>query len=471
MIKLSNKILVSTLVFCIAASAYLLYSSYQGVGDTYAQARLIIVQQQAKHQLVTSMYRAARERSLILLTMNATQDLFELDDLYQQLGEQASSFINSRQQLMSMDLSEEERQILKGQLKLVSTNAPLQNQAATLFIHGDREQAQRLLFETAIPGQQQVLNKIDEVLAFYEKNSEKVIAGIDKSYEKASGNFQILAAALLLIISLLLIFAIRASRHEKQRLIRSAESMSYQATHDPLTGFINRWEFENSLASLLENVDQGSPHSVFYLDLDQFKIVNDTCGHRSGDELLKQIAILMRSCIREQDILARIGGDEFGIILDSCDVNDATKVADTIIQAMTDYRFYWEKYTFRIGISIGIIQVDRGNCNIEEILKHIDAACYAAKDAGGNRFHVYTESDLNLLHRKSEMDWIIQIESAREQDGFVLFAQPIVAIDNDSSPVNYELLIRMKTGDDELIAAGKFLPAAERYNKMVDIDC
>jgi diguanylate cyclase (GGDEF)-like protein len=470
MLNFSNKGLVAILFLCIAASAYLLFSSYREVGDTYAQAKLIIVQQQTKHRLVTNMYKAARERSIILLMMHATEDLFELDEHDQQLGVQAEKFINARLQLMDMDLSKEERIILKEQSELVNTNSPLQNQTAALLIQGDHEVAEKLLFERAIPGQRLILNKIEEIRAFYEKNAKKVIADIDSSYANASGDFQKLSAALLVIISLILLYAIRASRHEKKRLIRSAEKMSYQATHDPLTGLINRWEFETSLGHLLDNVDVGAPHCVLYLDLDQFKIVNDTCGHRAGDELLKQIAILMRSCIREQDILARIGGDEFGIILSSCNTKNAGKLANAIIQAMTEYRFHWEKYKFRVGVSIGIIQVVRENSNLGDILKHIDAACYAAKEGGGNRFHVYTESDLSLLHRKSEMDWVIQIENAFEFNMFVLFAQPIVSTKDDTSAINYELLIRMKTEHNELILAGIFLPAAERYNKMVDID-
>jgi diguanylate cyclase (GGDEF)-like protein len=470
MIKLSNKNLAAIILIIIAVFAYLLFSGYHNVKDTHTQAKLIIEQQQKKHQLVSEMYKAARERSLILLTMHATDDLFELDDLHQQLSKHASSFINARQQLMAMDLSAEERSILDEQMSLVRINAPLQDQAADMFIVGNQEQAEKLLFETAIPGQQQVLNKTDDILAFYKRNTKKVIADIELSDENASSNFQRLAATLFIIGTLIALAAIRATRQEKSRLIRSAEKMSYQAAHDPLTGLINRWKFESTLAKLLKRIESDEKHFVFYLDLDQFKIVNDTGGHHVGDELLKQVATIMRSCIRKSDVLARIGGDEFGIILEYCDLDCARNIAESIVQKMREFRFYWEKNTFRIGVSIGMVQVDDTTRDLAEILKNIDSACYAAKDSGGNRFHVYSESDQELIHRKSEMDWVIHIESALEQNRFVLFAQPIVATNENDSHVNYELLIRMKSAEDELIPAGNFLPAAERYNKMIDID-
>ena len=470
MTNLSNKKLAAILIIIMTAPAYLLFSSYRDVSDTHIQAKKIIQQQQTKHRYVTNMYKAARERSVILLTMSATDDLFELDELNQRLSIHALDFINARQQLMNMDLSEEEKLTLDEQLALVSINAPLQDRAAALFVEGRHEEAEKLLFETAIPGQSQVLKKIDDVLAVYEKNAAIVIADIDASYEQANANFQRLTAALLVISLLLALYAIRSSRHEKQRLIRSAEEMSHHASHDSLTGLINRWEFESRLAVLLRRIDSVETHFVFYLDLDHFKIVNDTCGHHVGDELLKQIAVIMRSCIRKSDVLARIGGDEFGIILEFCDIDCARKIAESIIQKMQEFRFYWGKNTFQIGVSIGMVQVDNTTSNLAEVLKNIDSACYAAKDSGGNRFHLYTVSDQELMHRKSEMDWIINIETALEQNRFVLFAQPIVSTDENNSQLNYELLIRMKAEENELIPAGKFLPAAERYNKMINID-
>ena len=470
MINLSNKSLATIVILIIVAFVSILFSSYNDVRETHAQAKLVIEEQQIKHRLVTEMFKAARERSIILLTMHATDDLFELDELNQKLNVQAANFINARDQLLGMELNNEERAILDEQMSLVRINAPLQNEAAALYLEDRHEEAEKLLFGTAIPGQQKVLDKIDEVLSFYERNAKKVIAEIDISDDKASSNFQSLAAALLIIGTLLALYAIRVARHEKQRLIRSAEEMSYQASHEPLTGLINRWEFEKRLAALLKNLESDESHFVFYLDLDQFKIVNDTGGHHVGDELLKQVTALMRSCIRKSDILARVGGDEFGIILEYCNVDSARKIADSIIHKMQDFRFYWEKNTFRIGVSIGMVQVDKDTVDVAEIMKNIDSACYAAKDGGGNRHHLYTKSDQDIIHRRTEMDWVIHIDSALEHKRFMLFAQPIVATDEANSEVNYELLIRMNTGENELVLAGTFLPEAERYNKIINID-
>jgi diguanylate cyclase (GGDEF)-like protein len=470
MFQLTSKNLTAALLIIIAASGYLLFNSYRDVRNTHEQAKKIIEAQQKKHMLVMNMYKAARERSIILLTMHATDDIFALDELNQALGEHARDFISARMQLMNMELDPEERQILNEQMELVRVNAPLQDVVASLYIEGNKQEAEKLLFEKAIPGQKIILGKIDQVLEFYERRTEEIIADIEISDEKASTDFQRLAASLLIIFFLLAFYIMRTSRSEKDHLVRSAEEMTHQATHDALTGLLNRRGFESNLSDLLATMESGDSHVVLYMDLDQFKLVNDTGGHDTGDNMLKQVADILRHCIRKSDTLARIGGDEFGIILETCDYECAVKIADSIIQKIDDYRFYSEKNTFRIGISIGMVEVDIDRNDISEIMKNIDSACYAAKDGGGNRYHLYTEDDESMIQRKSEMDWIIHIDHALEHKLFYLYAQPIVSTDPEKLELNYEFLIRMQTEDNEMIQAGAFLPAAERYNKIINID-
>jgi diguanylate cyclase (GGDEF)-like protein len=256
-----------------------------------------------------------------------------------------------------------------------------------------------------------------------------------------------------------------------EQLDESTEKLSYQASHDPLTGLINRREFENRLRQLVQRSKDGKTHVVFYLDLDQFKIVNDTSGHHAGDELLREVSIIMQSYIRKSDVLARLGGDEFGLILEYCELNLAEKIAASIIEAVNDFRFRWDQKTFRIGVSIGMVQVDDSRNNLREILQQIDAACYAAKDAGRNRYHLYLESDEELTRRKSEMDWVVRLDRALENNAFVLYAQPIAPTDQPGeNRQSLEILIRMLGSGGKEILPGAFLPAAERYNKMVSID-
>jgi len=251
----------------------------------------------------------------------------------------------------------------------------------------------------------------------------------------------------------------------------AAEKLSYQASHDDLTGLINRLEFEHRLNNLLQCDEDEATHYVFYLDLDQFKVVNDTCGHVAGDELLRQVPQCIQSCIRRTDVLARLGGDEFGIILEHSAQHVALGIAKSIIHAVSDFQFCWEDKTFRIGVSIGILELDRSITDLGEVLKHIDSACYAAKDAGRNCFHQYRMDDEKMREREKEMDWVGRISQALEEDRFELFAQSILPTKvQENDTYNMELLVRMRDKDGSLIMPGAFLPSAERYNKMLEID-
>ena len=465
-----SKVVVIASGVLLVIFAYLLYSSYLEVKNTHDQAKVIIEEQQNKHRLLTEMYKAARERSVILLTMNSEEDVFELDELNQEMARQASKFIRARAQLDELPMTDEERGIFEAGKDLVSENSPLQNIVSRLFLEEQRQQASDMLFEKAIPGQDMVLNQINLMLDLYDRNAAAIIGDIEQRTRKVTRDFQLITLAFFIIGAVFLLYIILAARRERAILKSNAEEKAYQASHDPLTGLINRWEFENRVAEIVENMRSDDSNIVLYLDLDQFKIVNDICGHHVGDELLIQIAAIIRPCIKDDDELARVGGDEYGIILRSTGLNEAKKIADNIIQTISDYRFYWNKQTFRVGASIGIVEIDESMQSIEDALMRTDSACYAAKDGGRNRYHVYKESDRELIHRKSEMDRVVQLERALENDGFVIYAQPIVATNDDKARMNFELLVRLQTDLGEPTPPGAFLPAAERYHKMVDID-
>ncbi|TNF95864.1 MAG: EAL domain-containing protein [Gammaproteobacteria bacterium] len=484
-VSLLNKKLVIVFILLMTVSVYLLYRGYSDVKDSHIRAKTLIEELQTKRDYVTTMHSSARERSLILLRMMGEEDPFELDELNQQMGANARAFIMARQHLTSMHLSEAERSILSEQNALTVINAPLQNQVAELFIEGEHDQAKNLLLNSAIPGQNAILQKINDFILMHENNTGQAVARIDVNFEHASKNFQILGAVLLGISAIFILFTLHISRREQKRLQKmlseqkkisdqldqTAEKLSYQASHDALTGLISRREFENRILQLLHRAEEGETHVVFYLDLDQFKIVNDTCGHYAGDELLREVSIVMQSCVRKSDALARLGGDEFGILLEYCDLDFAEKVAQSIIDKINDFRFRWERKTFRVGMSIGMVLMDDNTNNLEDVLKQIDSACYAAKDSGRNRYQIYHEDDKELTQREAEMDWVVRLERALEQNQFILYAQPIVpTIYDKSSQINYEVLIRLKQEDGEIIQPGAFLPSAERYHKMVSID-
>jgi diguanylate cyclase (GGDEF)-like protein/PAS domain S-box-containing protein len=253
---------------------------------------------------------------------------------------------------------------------------------------------------------------------------------------------------------------------------KMAAKISYQASHDPLTGLINRIEFNRRLRMALKSAStQGRNHSLLYLDLDQFKVVNDTCGHIAGDELLKQLSGVLQLNLDGSDTLARLGGDEFGILLENCPPDRAFDIAEKLRKAVVDFPFAWQDKLFKIGVSIGQVNFCDGSLTQTEILSTGDAACYVAKDRGRNRVHTYQPDDQALALRYSEMEWIGQINKALKENRLCLYAQPIVDLQHTSeSAMHIEVLLRMRDPNGRIIPPMAFIPAAERYNLMPTID-
>ncbi len=251
-----------------------------------------------------------------------------------------------------------------------------------------------------------------------------------------------------------------------------AEEISYQATHDSLTGLVNRREFEKRLTRILQGASyDNSEHALCYLDLDQFKVINDICGHIAGDELLRRLGRVLREKVRKQDTLARLGGDEFGVLLEQCSLNQAERIAGDLQTTIRDFRFVWDGKVFAVGVSIGLVPIGKPDETVTSALSMADTACYAAKDAGRNRIHVYRESDNVLARRHGEMQLVSRINSALDDHRFHLVYQPIVPLASvDDTCQHFELLIRMQDETGGTISPAVFLAAAERYNLSVTLD-
>jgi len=252
--------------------------------------------------------------------------------------------------------------------------------------------------------------------------------------------------------------------------------LTYQASHDTLTGLVNRRELERRLQRALESTKKDSAvHALCYLDLDQFKVVNDTCGHVAGDELLRQLAKVLPKCVRHQDTVARLGGDEFGVLLEHCSKEQALRVAEAMRRMVADFIFIWQDKTFNVGVSIGLVSITQATDNFSALLSAADNACYAAKDLGRNRIHVYDETEAGMVRRHGDMQWVTRIHEAIEENRFELAFQPIVSVESfspgqDNGWDHFELLLRMRDKSGKLIAPGAFLPAAERYNLISKLD-
>lgn len=253
---------------------------------------------------------------------------------------------------------------------------------------------------------------------------------------------------------------------------RMTVQMANHASHDSLTGLMNRRAFERRLQRALETARESrTEHALCYLDLDQFKVINDTCGHVAGDELLHQLGKLLRARMGKQDTLARLGGDEFGVLMERCSLAQARRVANGLRRAIADFQFLWASKPFSIAVSIGLVPITESSGTVTRLLSAADGACYVAKDRGRNRIHVYHKDDEALAKRHGEMQWATHVQNALKEDRFRLSFQPIAAIrDQADGRSLFELLLRMEGETGRLVSPRRFLPAVERYNLATRLD-
>ncbi|MDY6944916.1 MAG: EAL domain-containing protein, partial [Pseudomonadota bacterium] len=249
--------------------------------------------------------------------------------------------------------------------------------------------------------------------------------------------------------------------------------LSYHASHDILTGLVNRREFESRLERALKSAKaREASYALCHIDLDQFKIINDNCGHSAGDALLGQVGALLKSKIRWRDTVSRLGGDEFGVLLESCSLEEAVRNAEMLREAIRNYKFVWEERTFRLGASIGVVPLSPENEDVASLISAADSACAAAKESGRNRIYSFQENDIDLMRRRREMQWAARINNALEDNRFEIFRQVIQPLQpaNANAGLHYELLLRMRDEAGKIVAPDQFIVAAERYGITPNID-
>jgi diguanylate cyclase (GGDEF)-like protein/PAS domain S-box-containing protein len=260
--------------------------------------------------------------------------------------------------------------------------------------------------------------------------------------------------------------------HDVTELRGLARQMSYQATHDALTGLVNRREFEGRLEEAIESGHRGDgQHVLCYLDLDRFKVVNDTSGHLAGDSMLREVAKVLRDAVRDSDTVARLGGDEFGMLLIGCPLEKARQIADDVCRAVGDYRFVWKDKIFNIGVSIGLVEISRESGTLEELFAAADSACYVAKKQGSGRVAVYSARDEALARHTGEIQWLQKLQNALKENRFQLYHQPIVPAygQNGGGPA-MEVFVRLQDEAGHEVPPSEFVRAAERYRLMSLVD-
>ncbi|MEE9330602.1 MAG: EAL domain-containing protein [Methylophilaceae bacterium] len=311
-----------------------------------------------------------------------------------------------------------------------------------------------------------ITKPIQEIALAVDKVGEGVFTHNIK--EDSSGELKVLQKGFNLMSQSLS----NAYEHMQEKIHDATVLLRYQAQHDDLTGLINRREFEVRLAESLESVTKKNTQHIFcYLDLDQFKLVNDTCGHSAGDELLKQISALFASKVAEKDTLARLGGDEFGLLLVESTLSSANIMIDLLLKLVRDYRFSHQEKVFNIGVSVGIVVVDAGFNSASDIMHAADAACYSAKNAGRNQSFLYNHGDMENLQRHKAVNAIADMTDEIDDDSFILYCQPIVPlVSSVQQHHHYEVLIRKLDQEGGITLPTTFIPSAERYHLMPSVD-
>jgi diguanylate cyclase (GGDEF)-like protein/PAS domain S-box-containing protein len=260
--------------------------------------------------------------------------------------------------------------------------------------------------------------------------------------------------------------------HDVSEIRGLTRQMSYQATHDALTGLINRREFERRLQEALDSAQaDDAVHILCYMDLDRFKAVNDSCGHLAGDNMLREVATLIREQVRDSDFVGRLGGDEFGTVLIGCPLDKARQIAVDICNAISDYRFVWQDKIFSIGISIGLVEIGHASGTMQDLMSAADSACYVAKQRGRGQVHVYSSRDEAIARERGDIQWLRQLQTALQENRFELAVQPIIAMGSgDETGPSIEVLIRLPDQHGRIDNSAEFLRPAERYQLMPQID-
>jgi len=262
------------------------------------------------------------------------------------------------------------------------------------------------------------------------------------------------------------------SNNLENEIKERTKELQHLAVHDTITGLYNRYEFEKRLSFALKYSSKAAGDSIMcYVDLDQFKIVNDTSGHTAGDELLKQVSLILEKGVDKKDIVARLGGDEFGILFLGKSLAEVQKMAQKILRAIKEYRFAYDGKIFVIGASMGMVPIERECCSLVDIISAADAACYQAKEKGRNCIHIASRDDKKIQERRGEMQWLAKLTQALEEGMFCLYVQPIISLMHESQAIkHYEVLIRLEDNDGKIISPMAFIPPAERYGMMQRID-
>ncbi len=411
------------------------------------------------------MRDAIHLRSESLKTMQLMSDVFDRDEEHQKFISIAGKYRSARDTLSSHGLDVQES-ILLEELKHLSNSAHYYGKNAAKLLMSEAPAAEiDAAMKQAAGLQQKAITSIEALIALEKYHTEQAVKASHLHHSETRYHLLVLAGIALL-------FSLLVGRAVITHAARKNRELAYHASHDALTGLVNRREFESRVGRAIEHVcTQAATHTLLYMDLDRFKIVNDTCGHAAGDELLQQLANLFLSTVRQRDTLGRLGGDEFGILLENCPLDKALRIANELLATVDAFEFTWGENIFTLGVSIGAVPIDYSTTDLPGMMRAADSACYKAKESGRNQVQIAHMGDRRLQENHGEMQWVSRLTKALDEERFVLYFQPIVPCANHQNQDKHiEILLRMIDEDGTIIAPATFLPASKKYNLITNID-
>jgi len=428
------------------------------------QMSALLIETNTKLSAANAMRDSIRLRGDTIYDMSRTDDFIERDRLRLLLSEHGLRYRIARDTLYTYHMSSREAKLLD-QLMVKTRRAKGLNDIVVDKLLSDMagdsiEQDLKL----ADDARRQMLIGLDNLVQLQEDIATSVVIDARKYQESIS--------SIILLLSLAAFFiALYIAQLVVRETSRKNYEIRFQATHDELTRLVNRKEFNKRLHKALNTaVDHRETHALCFMDLDKFKVINDTCGHKAGDELLVQLTSLIQNSIRSRDTLARLGGDEFGLLLEGCTLEKAVEIAEGIVSLIKNYEFDWQDKTFHVGASIGLVMITHDTRNIDNALSQADIACYAAKDMGRGQVHVHGLDDDHARMLNKELSWVAEINNSASDGRFSLYLQAIENLQRDKPATMYEVLLRLNDDDGTLILPVSYIPASERFGLMKDVD-
>lgn len=448
----------------LALMGLISFISLSQMNTITGQMTALLEETNAKISAANTMRDSIHQRGDTLYKMYLTDDFIERDEYRLLVAEHALRYKIARDVLFTFHMSAREARLLDQLMKQTRYAKSLNDAAAENLLSDLPEETLRHDLMLANEARRGMLAGLDKLVELQEDITQSIIEDTKQYQETISKIILFLSLAAFFIAVYIAQLVIRETS-------RKNSEIRYQATHDELTRLVNRKEFNHRLSEAHNNaIDNHENHALCFLDLDNFKIINDTCGHKAGDELLIQLTGIIKNHIRSHDTLARIGGDEFGLLLEGCSLDKAIEIAEGIVSLIKNYEFNWQDKKFHVGVSIGMVMLTRETRSIEKALSQADIACYAAKDMGRNQVQIHGLDDKRATNTHQELSWVADINNTEADERFSLYLQSIESLQSDKQPPMYEVLLRLNNDEGTLISPGSYIPGAERFSLMKDVD-